>query len=294
MGDVVTLSPAWQAQGAQGAQGARRAHEPHDTAQDEARPAGRPAQADRPAEQGRPSGRGEHGRSAVRVLLATSHGTSSDDGARAVSALVDAVAARLGDEADVRPAFVDVQQPDLPAALAAVPPDREAVVVPLLLSAGYHVHVDATQAVAARGGASLAPALGPDDRLVDVLADRAAEAGLGPDDELVLVAAGSSDARALHGCEETASRLAARLGRPRSRVRLAYLSAARPRAADAVAAARAERPAARVVALPYLLAPGFFVDLAAKAGADVTAAPLLTGGAPDPRLVDLVVERFHG
>jgi len=43
----------------------------------------------------------------------------------------------------------------------------------------------------------------------------------------------------------------------------------------------------------YLLAPGFFADLAARSGADVVAPPLLVAGqAPPDELVDIVLERY--
>lgn len=231
------------------------------------------------------------------TLLAISHGTSSAEGASAVAALVDAVARRLDGVAEVRGGFVDVQQPDVPTCLdtlrsLAVGP---VVVVPLLLSAGYHVHVDLREdvdaAVRAGDNVVLAGALGPDDRVVEVLARRLTEAGLRDDDALVLAAAGSSDARAVADCEVTAELLAARLGRE---VRLGFISAAQPPLPDAVAAARWERPGARVIVASYLLAPGFFADLAAKAGGDVTTQPLLVAdGEPPADLVAVVVDRYR-
>ena len=42
----------------------------------------------------------------------------------------------------VEDAFVDVQQPDVSSVLDRLGDVHAAVVVPLLLSAGYHVHVD--------------------------------------------------------------------------------------------------------------------------------------------------------
>ena len=233
----------------------------------------------------------------MTALLAVSHGTSSPTGAAAVQALVDAVRDRLaGPGTRVAAGFVDVQQPDVPTSLAALgadgPGGEPVVVVPLLLSAGYHVHVDlreaADKALAAGAHVTVARALGPDARLVDVLATRLDEAGLRDDDAVVLAAAGSSDARALADCETVAAALAERLGRP---VTPSYVSAAAPTVPDAVAAARAG--GARVVVSSYLLAPGFFAGLAANAGADVTTAPLLTDGDPvPPGLVDLVLARF--
>jgi len=61
--------------------------------------------------------------------------------------------------------------------------------------------------------------------------------------------------------------------------------------ADAVAAQKVSGQ--RVVVATYLLAPGFFADLAARSGADVVTPPLLVPGEPPPdELVDIVVERY--
>ena len=247
------------------------------------------------------------------ALLAISHGTSSPAGAGAVATLVDAVAARLGGpsgdssggpsggpsggQVPVHAGFVDVQQPDVPTCLGGLRDSaaRRTVVVPLLLSAGYHVHVDLREDVDAAAAAGqdvvLAGALGPDDRLVGLLARRLAEVGLAGDDVVVLAAAGSSDPRAVADCEETAARLAERLGR---RVRVGYVANATPRVHEALDAARAERPGGRVVVASYLLAPGFFADLTARAGGDVTSAPLLVAGQDAPaELVDVVRDRYR-
>jgi sirohydrochlorin ferrochelatase len=70
-------------------------------------------------------------------------------------------------------------------------------------------------------------------------------------------------------------------------VTVGYGSASLPRIADAVEQAR-RAGAARVVAASYLLAPGFFRDRVSAAGADVMTAPL----APDPRLVEIVLDRY--
>lgn len=220
------------------------------------------------------------------ALVAASHGTSDPAGRAAVAGLVAAVAARLPG-ARVEPAFVDVQEPDVPAVLAGLG-GGPARVVPLLLSAGYHVRVDLARAARGAPGTVVAGALGPDERLVRRLAHRLAEAGLGPRDAVVLGAAGSSDARAVADCAATAALLAARLGRE---VTCGYLSAARPSLAEAVAAARAR--GRRVVVATYLLAPGYFADLAAGCGADAVTAPLLLPDeAPAEELVDVVLERY--
>ncbi|GAA1799008.1 hypothetical protein GCM10009749_03440 [Agromyces neolithicus] len=194
----------------------------------------------------------------------------------------------------VRLGHVDVEQPDVQATLATLEPGEPAVVVPLLLSAGYHVHVDLTEAVAEAAASGravvLAGALGPDDRLAAVLAHRLDEAGVRDDDVVVLSVAGSSDGRAVRDCRDMARRLAAAAGRD---IRLGFLSAASPLLVDAIAQARADVPGARVVVASYLLAPGYFQDLAEAAGADVVSAPLLVPDAPVPgELVEIVLDRY--
>lgn len=233
-------------------------------------------------------------RMAAPTLLAISHGTSSPVGAGAVATLADAVAARLSDEAPVHAGFVDVQQPDVPTCLDTLRAERT-VIVPLLLSAGFHVHVDLREdvdkALAEGIDVTLGGALGPDPRLVDVLERRLAEAGLADGDVVVLAAAGSSDARAVADCERTGELLAERTGHP---VSVGYIANATPRVPDVVASVRAEHPGARVVTASYLLAPGYFQTLAERAGGDVTTGPLLLPHAEAPdELVDIVVERYR-
>ncbi|WP_374968307.1 sirohydrochlorin chelatase [Terrabacter sp. BE26] len=223
------------------------------------------------------------------VLVAAAHGTSSPAGRSAIGGLVAAVAARRAD-LTVRAAFVDVQQPDPEAVLASLPRDAPARLVPLLLSAGYHVHVDLARAAQSVPGTTVAPALGPDDRLAGLLHRRLVTAGLRDDDVVVLGAAGSSEPSAVEDCETVAASLARLLGRS---VTTGYLSAAEPKLADAVAAQRL--PGRRVVVATYLLAPGFFADLAARSGADIVTPPLLTSEEPAPaELVEIVVERYLG
>jgi sirohydrochlorin ferrochelatase len=234
---------------------------------------------------------------AAPVLLATSHGTSDPAGQRAVVALVDAVAA-AAEHLTVRGGYVDVQSPDVPTCLSgiagsaalAASPVRPVVIVPLLLSAGYHVRVDLAEAAAsASQPVRVTGALGPDLRLARVLVERLHDIGLQPSDRVVLAAAGSTDANAVADCHTVGDQLAAVLGRP---VTVGFISAARPRLADAVLTARADAPG-RVVVATYLLAPGYFARLAANCGADAVTAPLLVDGQAPPReLVDVVIDLY--
>lgn len=219
----------------------------------------------------------------MTILVGCSHGTDNTDGRAAIrSILEDVRTARPG--LDVREAFVDVQLPEVAAVVAdAVAGGGSAVVVPLLLSVGFHVRVDIAEAVD-REGASAAPPLGPDPRLVAILVDRLAAAGLAPDDVVVLAAAGSTDPAAAIAVEAVAAGLADAIGNP---VTIGYGAGATPSVPDAVAAAR-ESAGGRVVVASYLLAPGYFHDRVLEAGADVVSAPL----APDERLAAIVLDRF--
>jgi len=221
------------------------------------------------------------------MVFAASHGTSSREGQAAVRRLVERVAAAL--PVPVVGCHVDVEEPSVPTALAAAPADSRAVIVPLLLSAGYHVYVDLAESAAESPiPAAVTPALGPDERLVEVLAQRLVEAGHDRQASVVLAAAGSSDARAVADCLSTGELLAARLD---TAVTVGFLSAAEPSVAQAVEAARAARRRAPVIVAPYLLAPGYFLDLVGQAGADVVAAPLLTPESTPQELVDVVTQR---
>jgi sirohydrochlorin ferrochelatase len=213
-------------------------------------------------------------------LVACAHGTRDPAGRQAVDELRCDVAATRP-EVGVVEAYVDVQEPALPDVLRG---RESAVVVPLLLSAGIHVHVDVAAAVEAAGPAVLAArALGPDPALVDVLTLRLADAGLDGDHAVLLAAAGSSDPRAVADVERTAIDLAARLGRD---VTPAYASAAQPRVESAVA--ELIGAGRRVAVASYLLAPGHFHDRLRATGADVVAAPLL----PHPSVTALVLRRY--
>lgn len=217
----------------------------------------------------------------VPVLIGCSHGTRSREGRDVLRALLRRIAQHAPGE--VREAFVDVQSPDVAAVVAdhaqlTATRTREAesvqaVVVPLLLSLGYHVKDDIGGAVAGRAAIAAAP-LGPDPRLAEVMAQRLDEAGLRPEDTVVMAGSGTRDPEGVAQVHEMARLLSEQIGRE---VTTGFAYAARPSVAEAVAAARGRSGAdseGRVVVASYVLAPGHFHDLVAAAGADVVAAPL--------------------
>jgi sirohydrochlorin ferrochelatase len=220
------------------------------------------------------------------VLVGCSHGTRSPAGRRTIAQLRLAVAA-LRPGLDVVAAHVDVQKPELSAVVAKLSAaQRPSVVVPLLLSTGYHVRHDVRRAVDASGGwARATGALGPDEVLLDVLADRLAAAGAGSGHAVVVAAAGSLDPRAVADVDSVVAALAQRRGTP---VVAGYSSAQSPTVAEAVASLRAEHPGTPVAVASYLLAPGVFSARLEAAGADVVAGPL----GVDPRVAVLALRRY--
>lgn len=222
------------------------------------------------------------------VLVVCAHGTRDPLGRETVAALVRVVAARLP-EVDVREAYVDVHGPEVADVVAGLPVAQggalAGVVVPLLLAAGFHVRVDLAEAVRERPDVVVAPALGPDDRLVDLVLERVRAAGVPDGASLVLAPAGSSDERAQADSQETARRLGHRWLGP---VRLGYAAGPTPAVADEVAAARVDG-AVHVTVASYLLAPGYFQRTLEGSGADTVTGPLL----PDPRVVDIVLDRYR-
>lgn len=228
-----------------------------------------------------------------------SHGTSSAEGRMAIEALVAAVADDLHARSlagEVMLGHVDVQNPDVAEVLSALPHDRPVILVPLLLSPGYHVHVDLAEALCEAGGTAgrggrdvrLTPTLGPDPRLARVLAARLP--ALDDDDHVVLAAAGSSDERANDACSEMAGFLAEELSRP---VTVGFHAGGGERLSDIVE--QKSKLGGRAVLSSYLLAPGFFQDLTATVIADspnILTSPLLHRGAECPSLlVDIVRDR---
>ncbi len=215
------------------------------------------------------------------LMIACAHGTNNAQGQARINQVRDEIAA-LRPELCVMEAYVDVQKPALPDVLSGLAPGIRAVVVPLLLTVGFHIQVDIAEAVAARANTFAAAPLGPDPRLARLLDERL---GTLPEDwGIVLAAAGSSRPEAAEKIEVLAADLAVR--RPQ-RILPGYGAGAEPSVHDAVAQLRSEGVGGVAVA-SYLLAPGHFHDQLASAGADLVAPPLL----PSSLVAELALEHF--
>ncbi|XVU21066.1 sirohydrochlorin chelatase [Actinoplanes sp. CA-054009] len=207
------------------------------------------------------------------ALIAVAHGTRSPHGQAQIRDLVARVAARRPG-LDVRLTYVDVQEPKV----ADVPLVGDAVVVPLLLSAGYHVRVDIAEAVA--GAARTIPVartLGPDDALLDSMVRRLPR-GV---DAVVLAAAGSSDPSWRADIADLAARIP-------GGGHVGYVAGHDPKVADVVADLR-RQGAKRIAIASYLLADGLFYRKLHQAGADWVTPPLCL----DPITTDLVLSRYE-
>ncbi|MGO3209363.1 MAG: uroporphyrinogen-III C-methyltransferase [Brachybacterium sp.] len=234
-------------------------------------------------------------RAAVPVLIGCAHGTRLREGRDVIRAILRRIAEQLPSVA-VREAYVDVQSPEVAEVVTQLAPastpvrTREedtppaAVVVPLLLSTGFHVGEDIAGAVAGHQALAAAP-LGPDPRLAEVMAQRLQEAGAQPDDAVVMAVAGTRDRAGQKMAAQMGALLSARLQRE---VTVGFIAAAQPTVADAVTQAR-KRTGARVVVATYLLAPGYFHAQLRQVGADLVAAPL----GDHPLIAEIAVDRYR-
>ena len=224
---------------------------------------------------------------AQMTTLLVAHGTRNPHGVRMIGDLAAAMAGVLDEK--VRVAFVDVLGPAPDEVLRALH-DEPTVLVPALLSSGYHVRSDVPRHVASSGhpAVRVTRALGPSSELTRAMLDRLLESGWRTGDHVVLAAAGTSDRHAQSDVAAAAARLSALVG---SRVSIAFAAPRRdgsgyPSVPDAVV--RARRAGARRVAVAsYLLADGLFQGRLAEAGADVVGAPL----GPHPAVIRLACRR---
>ena len=220
----------------------------------------------------------------MTVLLGVAHGSKDPASQEVVQALLTR-AAELRPGLQVQVAYVDNASPSIRTALADLVTQGECdvVVLPLLLTPASHSKTDVAASVQA--GRRAHPGvrirygrpLGPHPALVDVLAQRLAEAGVRDGDPVVLVAGGALDPDANAQVAATARLLFE--GRPWPSVDVAFASTARPTVPEALERLRAQGFGRASVAR-YFLGPGFLPRLVERQAQEadgldvVVSAPL--------------------
>lgn len=211
-------------------------------------------------------------------LVTVAHGTRKSGGNEVAREITVAAGLALGTEAVC--SYVELSEPLFEDVVAA--DATPTVVLPLLLSIGFHLRQDLPRMAANAGGPLvLGRPLGPHQLVAHAQLDRLARVGARPGDgRLVLLAAGSSDPLATRDLDRAAELLARLWGSP---VEVATLSALGRRPAEVVRAGD--------VVTPYLLSPGFFADRARSESLAAGAAVVADVIGPHPLVVDLVVQR---
>ncbi|MBV7697746.1 sirohydrochlorin chelatase [Streptomyces sp. TRM70350] len=226
------------------------------------------------------------------ALVLVAHGSRDPRTLATVHTLLDRIR-ELRPGLRVHLGHIELNEPLLPATLAALG-DEEAILVPLLLSRGYHIKQDIPEmAAAARAHTRVAAPLGPHPLLVETLYTRLVESGWRrPTTEserrstaVILAAAGSRDPDASIDTGHTATLLSTRLGVP---VLPAYASAATPTVPEAVRILRSDGRH-NISLASYFTAPGRFATESAEAAPGTAAAPL---GA-HPLMARLVLTRYE-
>lgn len=215
-----------------------------------------------------------------RRLVLAAHGTRHPAGNAVARDLARAAGKQLGGTT-VRAAYVELCEPLLADELASA--TGPAVVLPLLLSTGFHVRHDLpTMAAAAPVEVTVAPPLGPDPLLAEAQVRRLRQAGAVRGQPVVLVAAGSRDPAADADLALAAVLLSTAW---EGDVRLATL------------AGRGRRPEEVVrrgdAVSPYLLAPGRFASRAAEQSRAAGATAVAEVLGPEECVVELVVRRLR-
>jgi sirohydrochlorin ferrochelatase len=217
-------------------------------------------------------------------LITVAHGTRHPEGNQVARTITTLAGRRLGGLPPIS-TYVELCAPSLTQVMAdnQVP----AIVVPLLLSTGFHVRHDLPQALeGSRAPVRMARPLGPHPLLAEVICRHLVAAGARRGDPVVMVAAGSTDPTSAIDLDAAGAMLGKRWGAP---VRVATVAGVGRRPVDVISEARAD---GRVAIAPYLLAPGHFEQRirTIAAGLGITTVAEIIG--PHPLVADLVARRY--
>jgi sirohydrochlorin ferrochelatase len=211
------------------------------------------------------------------TLLAVAHGTRDRAGVTEVERLSELIR-RGRPDVQVRLCWLELAPPLLADVVDGTA--GPAVVVPLLLSTGYHVKIDITTVIGDRPATAVAAQLGPDRRITGVVLQRLREAGgVVPTAGVVLFASGSSDPEAAENLAAVADQLERQAD---CRVYPRFLTDERWR--DGV-------PSGVGVA-NYLLAPGYFNDRLQTFGSELGLDRVPEPIGAHPAVAEVVWDRY--
>lgn len=220
------------------------------------------------------------------TLLAVAHGTADPNGLAEIRRLMNIVRTKRPD-VPVELCWLDRAQPSFAETLAAL--TGPVVVVPVLLSTGYHVKIDITAVVAGRPLTAVAAQLGPDERITEVVRQRLRPGRDADEDDVdvVLFASGSSDPEAAEQLRAVAGQLdrllRADAGPTRFKVHARTLTEP-----DGWLDGISER----FDAANYLLAPGRFNDLLRSTTSPVGAGFIAPPIGAHPLVAAVIIDRY--
>ncbi len=218
----------------------------------------------------------------IKDLVAVAHGTRQLQGQLVVKSLINRVQ-NMRPDLRVHLSFIEIQSPSLGQVLQQVP---NCVVVPLLLSRGYHISQDIEETVRKISpDIAIADPLGPDPILAQILTQRLIDAGVKKQDSVVLAAAGSSRFVACQDVEDLAELVSFYFGKT---VKPAYISSMTPYVGEVVREYKTS-PSSKVAVATYLLAPGTFSNQLDHCGANLVTEPI----GDNDQLAKLILTRFE-
>lgn len=219
------------------------------------------------------------------TLVLVAHGSRDPRFGATARRVRNAVASSLPG-VEVALSYLDLDEPLVGDVLSRTAADP--VVVPMLLSAGYHHKIDLPSIIAQRRPAARQTDVMGTRSLTGALADRLVEAGLRPRDGVILSAVGSPDPDADRTVRLRAIELSTRLNRPVEVVFATKLGPGQRAVATAVRRLRTGG-AHRIALSPYFLSAGLLTErveaaLDALVDDSLVAGPLGT----HPDVVDAI------
>lgn len=224
-------------------------------------------------------------------LIGLAHGSRDPRAARMIADVMRAVQV-LRPGLVAAPAFLDLSEPDLTAAVTEIQQDlpiTEAIVLPLLFTEAFHARVDAPTAVREAEEATavslrLGGILGMGEDVLQALEDSAGRAHISAHEAILLLAVGSSRDEANDAVLELADRWSRRRPGP---VWAGFATTGEPQATAVLERAKTDRR--RLGVVPLFLAPGLLLDATARQAMALdmeVAEPLGTA------LAGLVLQRY--